>query len=179
MSVEENWPFEKVIPEDQDAVADLIAVIEDELAYTTSKIDELAKQRDITTATGRSLEKLAGEVGIYRAVGESDERLRFRTQIAKTVTESNRNIYEVATLLESLFGDDVSRIEVGSSSDEPIVTIALPDDLIEGMPLTLAEFRNEIDQLAPAGDKIAVESSSTFAFAGGTSGSGFDDGEWK
>lgn len=179
MSIQDNWPFNTVVPTDDGATTDILQAIETELDRIDVETDELYEQRFLETATKRELQKLAGEVGVQRQTDESDERLRFRAQIAKAVTQSNGNIYEIAELFDILFGDDATRLTLSSTTQYPIVTVTVPSDMIESIPLTIGELEDSLTELVPAGDGIRIQTEDTFAFAGESSGAGFNEGTWK
>jgi len=177
-SIRDNWPYQRVVPTDDGAVIDILRAIETQLDRLDVEIDDVKQQRRIDTATDRELTKLAGEVGVVRKTDESDERLRFRTHIAKAVTQSNGNIYEVAQLLGVIF-DESERIVFSTPPDTPTVQLTIPSDMIDAVPLTSSELQRELTEIVPAGDGIIVQTTDTFAFAGTTSGEGFNQGKWR
>jgi len=178
-SIEDNWPYDTIVPTDDGAISDILQAIETELDRIDVEIDELYEQRFLATATTNELQKLAGEVGVQRQTNESDERLRFRAQIAKAVIQSSENIYAMGQLFKILFGADASRITVTSVTSEPVVDIVIPSDLIDDIPLTKTELEAELNELVPSGDGIQIQTEDTFTFTGETTGAGFNDGEWS
>lgn len=165
----ENWPFTRIVPDDDDAIYDFLAAYElqlDELQLTT---DVLLAQRFLGTATGSELEKLSSEVGKIRATNETDERLRFRARISKAVTRSDGTIDSIGEILTVIFGDDAQRIDVSTPTSEPVVRLIIPTDVIDEIPLTVTALERELTDIIPVGDSLVVLTDDTFVF--GQSGS--------
>jgi hypothetical protein len=142
--------------------------------------DELTtvnNQRFLDSATGPRLEKLAREVGVTRETGETDDELRFRTKIARTAARSNGTFGDIAAVLSTLF-DAPERITVSTVTNEPALSLAIPQEMIDGIALSKSQLQTELESIVPAGDGIQITTSEDFAFAGTSSGKGFDDGNW-
>ena len=178
MTIQDNWPYDRVVPTEDGAVYDLLTVLETEYDRIDVELDELQEQRFIETATGTELDKLASEVGVVRETGESDERLRFRTKVAKAITRSSGNIYELVGLLELLFGDLVETITLTPVSDAPVINMNAPDVILNEAPVDLNTLEDLLTQALPSGDSLTIITDDTFAFGGDTSGAGFNEGTW-
>jgi len=178
MSIQDNWPYDRVVPTEDGAVYDLLTVLETEYDRIDVELDELQEQRFVETATGTELDKLASEVGVVRETGESDERLRFRTKVAKAITRSSGNIYELVGLLELLFGDLVETITLTPVSDAPVINMNTPDVILNEAPVDLNTLEDLLTQSLPSGDSLTIITDDTFAFGGDTSGAGFNEGTW-
>lgn len=156
IAVHDNWPFETIVPYEDEALYDLIVAYETQLDRVDVQADELMEQRFIDTATTRELEKLAAEVGVNRETNESEERFRFRTKIAKAVTRSTGTIDSFATVLYTIFDDDVSEISIDTPPDEPVVQLIMPSDLVDQIPLTLNELEDELIEIIPTADGLEI-----------------------
>jgi len=171
-----EWPFDSTRPSDTDALYDLFRAIHQEYGYYELILDVLKRQRRLQTATGTELEKLATEVGVKRESGERDERLRFRTLISKATTRSLGTIEDFATLLNVLFGDDVSKMKLASSIDEPVVEVHIPSVIIDAQPVTASELESLLTTVLPASDDVVIVTDETWLL--GESGSqGIGEGE--
>jgi len=179
MDIQDNWPYSKITLDEGEAAYDIAQSMETQLDRIDVEIDELAEQRFIDTATDKELEKLALEVGIRRKTGESDESLRFRTQLAKAISRTDGKLDELAQLFNLLFGEDAKRLSLSSTGDYPVVTVSIPTEFIENVPITKGEFEDQLSGALPSGDAIELLSQDAFAFAGGASGKGFDEGTWS
>ena len=178
MTIRDNWPYDRVVPTEDEAIYDLLGVLETEYDRVDVELDELQEQRFIETATTNELEKLASEVGVVRQTGESDKRFRFRTIIAKAVTRSSGNIYELAQLLKILFGEDVENITLSVETDKPVVLLTLTDFMIQDVPVTQSVLEDLLSQVLPSSDNLNIVLSDSFAFEGDSPAGGFNEGEW-
>jgi len=178
MTIQDNWPYDRVVPTEEGAVYDLLTVLETEYDRIDVELDELQEQRFIETATGVELDKLASEVGVIRETGESDERLRFRTQIAKAITRSSGNIYELVQLFKILFGDNTSNIVLTPVTDEPVIKMDVPDVILQKVPVDVSTLEDLLSQSLPSGDSLSITTNKTFAFDGTEDGAGFNEGGW-
>lgn len=172
-----NWPYGFAeIGSDSD-LYDFLNSFANEYRQIDVFIDELYEQRFLDTATTRELEKLGAEVGITRRAGEDDEELRFRTRVGKAVAASNGTAEDIETILEIAFGaDNLENIDVEHVSGDPITRFSVPQPYIDDIPLTRAEFEDELRRAFPCGHEVEVVSSDTFVF-GGTGSQGLSQGE--
>jgi len=178
MTIQDNWPYDRVVPTEEGAVYDLLTVLETEYDRIDVQLDELQEQRFIETATGVELDKLASEVGVVRETGESDKRLRFRTKIAKAITRSSGNIYELAQLFNLLFKDGATDITLTPVPDAPAINVEVSDIIVQDAPVTQSKLESLLTQALPSGDALQITTKATFAFAGDTDSGGFNEGEW-
>lgn len=160
--IQSNWPFESIVPDEGEALYDILVAMERELDRVDVQTDELQEQRFLDTATTRELDKLGNEVGKTRRTGESDESFRFRAQLAKAISSSDGTTKEFAQILELAFGDDVSNVNVTTTVDAPQITLEIPTVLIDDIPLTRAELETELSDAVPAGDSVNLVDSDTF-----------------
>ena len=167
--IESNWPYETIVPKDGDAVYDLLVAIETELDRIDVQADELQEQRFINTATTEELRKLAAEVGVTKETNESEERFRFRAKLAKAVARCDGTFPKFAQVLRLIFGEDAQQITVSAPAGEPVVKLTIPSELINDIPLTLAELEAELLNALPASDGLEVISDDTWLL--GESGS--------
>lgn len=165
----DNWPYEQIYPQQDEAIYDLLVAIETAFDQIDDDITYLHEQRLLQTATDRELEKLAAEVGITRETGESDEQLRFRTLIAKTSTRSNGTFEDLVGILYVLFEDDVSNISISAVDDEPTIHLEMPLGMIDDTPLTRLELSDALTDTIPLNDNITILTDDTLIL--GESGS--------
>jgi hypothetical protein len=171
-----NWPFNSIVPDDDEPLYDILVAMEEELDRIDVQADELMEQRFLDTATTKELDKLSREVGVTRRTGENDTSLQYRAQLAKSISSSKGTTPQFAQTLELAFGDDVDNVNITTPTAAPQITLEIPEVLINDIPLTRAELEDELNDAVPAGDSVSIVSSDTFIL--GESGSqGIGEGE--
>jgi hypothetical protein len=176
MNVEDNWPFESIVPNEDEAIYDLLVAYETQLDRVDVQADELMEQRFLDKATTDELEKLANEVGTVRETNEDDERLRFRARVSKAATRSDGTTRSFAEVLYAVFGEDVKDFTIDTVSGEPVVRITMPSDVTDAMPITVSELENELLDIIPTADGLEIITDDVWLL--GESGSqGIGEGE--
>ncbi len=164
-----NWPFDEIVPTEEEAVYDIILAVESAINEVDNEIDTLYEQRFLDSATGRQLELLAAEVGVVRETNEGDDSLRLRAQLRKALSNSNGTVDDLARLLKIAFGDDTNKISVSVDAAEPIVELTIPSALIDDLPITRVRLQSILEDSLPGSDSLQILTDDTFAF--GQSGS--------
>ena len=161
----DNWPFQQVTPSPGDATDTHVRTIGLALDRLNTRIDTVSEQQRIDTATDEELTTLAGELNIVRNTGESDERLRFRARIAKAATRSQGTINDFLTVLAIIFGESVvESFGLSSTTDQPVVQLTIPGDILDNIPLTDTELKTALEPAIPATDTLQILSDDTFIF---------------
>lgn len=161
--LQNEWPYETVIPEDGEPLDDLLTAIATQQSESVNDIDFIYNQRFLQTATDRELELLAEEVSVFRRSGETDSSLRQRALINKVETQSQGTFKDIEKVLESIF-DDITNVRIVSSDDSPTVVISVPQTQLDSLPITVEEFEDEIESALPVSDPVEVVSRDTFIF---------------
>jgi hypothetical protein len=177
-----NWPYDQIVPDEGEAIYDLLISFEHSLDHVSNEVQNLKRERFLDTASNEELEKLAAEVGITRQTNEDDERLRLRAVIARASTRSDGTVksegtvFGLAEMLYVIFGDQTKEMQISSPGDHPVVQIEMPSDLIDEIPLTIAELEDALVDIIPAGDALEIITTDTWLL--GESGSqGIGEGE--
>lgn len=174
--IESNWPYTQIVPEDDEALHDVLVAIENELDRIDVQADELMEQRFIDTATTQELRKLAAEVGVSRETNESTARFRFRATVAKAITRSDGTIPDVAQVLRLIFGEDVNKITLEPVTGDPVIRIRVQSVLIDDLPVTQSELETILLDAIPMGDSFEVITDDAFIL-GESGAQGLGSGE--
>jgi len=157
----DNWPFTETVPDDGEAIHDLLTVIGSEFDRRDDDIAYLYKQRFLQTATSEELNRLAREAGVRRQSSEGDDELRTRALISKAATQSDGTFDSIESALNSIFDDDLTQIRIIPRELEPTIVIAIPEKLINSIPVTKSQLEKELNATTPANNPIAVETADT------------------
>lgn len=168
-SIEANWPFDHVHPDESEAIYDLLVAAGTELDHLDVQIDSLQQQRFLDTATGGELEKLAAEVGVHKETGESKARFRTRARVGKARSRSTGTLPDFAQLLHVLFGDDATECSLSAVTGDPAVRLTVPSVLVDDSPFSASEIESLLEPALPMGDGLVVVTDDTFLL--GESGS--------
>lgn len=161
--LQNNWPYESVVPEDDEPLDDVLTAIAARLYHAQSDIDYIQDQQLLQTATGGGLESLAAEVDVYRQAGESDASLRKRALINKAETQSKGSFADLEKVLQVVF-DDITKIRITAVQDRPTTTIGIPQSQLDDIPLTINELEAELQGAIPVSDPLNVVTADTFIF---------------
>lgn len=173
----QSWPFERIVPEEDEAIYELLASVQVAFDDVDVEVQALSEQRFLDTATGVELEKFGREVGVTRETNEPDDELRSRIRIARVAARSDGTIEDIGAIFDLLF-DSPERITIGTVTGEPALEVDIPSEMIDAIPLTRAQLEDELLSVVPAGDGIQITTFEDFAFDGTSDGQGFDQGTW-
>lgn len=154
--LQDTWPLDTVRPTNNHALTDILRAWSYLLDQISQTIRWVYDQRRLQTATNEQLTKLANEVGIVRHSNESDKRLRFRALIAKAGSRSDGTLDDIETVLQIIFGSDVTKLSVKPKANSPVTLIKIPSPVLDSIPLDAAALETALDNLLPLGDPIEI-----------------------
>jgi len=167
------WPFDVVVPEDDEPLHDILTVFEYSSIELQYDISDVYEQIYLDSATGYELRALAAEVGITPETGETDDHLQFRTQLRKTTLRSDGTLPDLLKILQRVFGEDTAKISITAQSGEPTTRLEIPTPIIEDIPLSQNELQDELDKALPVSDPLIIVTEDTFRLGeSGSSGLG-------
>jgi len=169
----DEWPFDVVVPEDEEPIHDILTVFEYSSIELQYDIANVYEQLYLDTATGYELRALAAEVGITPTTNEQDDHLRFKTQLRKSTLRSDGTLPDLLKILQRVFAEDTAKISIAAQSGEPTVRLKIPTPLLEDIPLTQIELESELDRALPVSDPLTVITEDTLRLGeSGSSGLG-------
>lgn len=160
----------------------LLGVFGEETNRLDLDIEHLYDQRFLDTATGNELRKLAEEVGLKRRDEETDEHLRRRIYAEYAVHRSDTTYDQFASAIQNITGASDTQVDITTppnTSNNKVVDVTLPLNVIDGSPLAGSEIREYLSKALSVDARAEVFIEGTFGFVGDEDNKGFNNGTWS